>query len=280
VEHSTRFGPGLAAFAAIAVAMTAVLDAVPLRPETARGWDAYVRATEARIARELGHPQLFLATDFTSAVSSSRALARSGRVGVAKVTAVGGEAAGVVPEGLVHHWRGLVLIPGTTIDAILARVADPRDGDLFQDDVVASRVIDRGPGSLRLFLRLQRSQLITVVYNTEHAIQYRRHDARRASSRSVATRIAEVAEPGTARERELAPGQDRGFLWRLNSYWRYEQAAGGVLVECESISLSRTVPPLVRSVVQPVTDQIARGSMERTLEAMRTRFTRTSGQGD
>jgi len=34
-------------------------------------------------------------------------------------------------------------------------------------------------------------------------------------------------------------GDDRGFLWRLNAYWRYEQVAGGVIAECESITLSR-----------------------------------------
>jgi hypothetical protein len=121
---------------------------------------------------------------------------------------------------------------------------------------------------------------VTVVYNTEHAVHYTRHDDRRASSRSVATRIAEVAEPATAREWERPLGEDRGFLWGLNSYWRYEQVGGGVVVECESISLSRTVPSVLRGAVRPVIDQVARGSMERTLLAMRARFTRATAQGD
>jgi hypothetical protein len=72
--------------------------------------------------------------------------------------------------------------------------------------------------------------LVTVVYNTERAVRYARHGHTRAWSRSVATRIAEVAEPAGRWER------------RLNWYWQYEQLAGGVLVECESISLSRAVP--------------------------------------
>jgi hypothetical protein len=141
-------------------------------------------------------------------------------------------------------------------------------------------VLDRGPGSLRLFLRLQRSQFVTVVYNTEHAVRYARHGERRASSRSIATRIAEVVEPASPNEWERPVGEDRGFLWRLNSYWRYEQAGGGVLVECESISLSRTVPSLVRGAVRPLIDQVARGSMERTLLAMRARLSNTTSQGD
>jgi hypothetical protein len=60
----------------------------------------------------------------------------------------------------------------------------------------------------------------------------------------------------------------------LNSYWRYEAVPGGVLVECESISLSRSAPGVVVGAVRPVIDQVARGSMERTLLAMRARFAR------
>ena len=45
--------------------------------------------------------------------------------------------------------------------------------------------------------------------------------ARRA--RSVAIRIAELDGAETPRETEKPIGRDRGFLWRLNSYWRYEE---------------------------------------------------------
>jgi hypothetical protein len=61
-----------------------------------------------------------------------------------------------------------------------------------------------------------------VTYNTEHSVEYRRLGGRRATSRAVATRIAELADAGTPAEREKGPGQDHGFLWRLNAYWRYE----------------------------------------------------------
>jgi hypothetical protein len=35
---------------------------------------------------------------------------------------------------------------------------------------------------------------------------------------STATKIAELADAGTPAEHELPPGEDRGFLWRLNAY--------------------------------------------------------------
>jgi hypothetical protein len=126
---------------------------------------------------------------------------------------------------------------------------------------------------LRLFLRLQRTQVVTVVYDTEHAIHFLRHGPTRASSTSVATRIVEIANAGTAGERVKPAGHDRGFLWRLNSYWRYEQTEHGVIVECESISLSRAVPSLLAATLRPLIDHVARGSMERTLKSMRVRFT-------
>ena len=104
-----------------------------------------------------------------------------------------------MPNGTVHHWRGSVFIPGITLDEVLARVANPTARDMAQEDVLDSRVLERGPGMLRLFLRLQRSQIVTVVYDTEHAIHYARHGRTRASSTSVATRIVEVANAGHAR---------------------------------------------------------------------------------
>ena len=65
---------------------------------------------------------------------------------------------------------------------------------------------------------------------------------------------------------------DRGFLWRLNAYWRYQDIAGGVVAECESLTLSRDVPSVVRFLVNPVIERTAIESMTRTLSALRTRF--------
>jgi hypothetical protein len=90
----------------------------------------------------------------------------------------------------------------------------------------------------------------------------------------VATKIAELAEVGTPREREKPPGSDRGFLWRLNAYWRYETVPGGVLIECESVSLSRSVPLLVRPFVTGTVEGVARESLERTLAGLRAALTR------
>ena len=119
-------------------------------------------------------------------------------------------------------------------------------------------------------MRLERDAgIITATYNTEHAVEYTRVSPERASSRSISTKIAEIAGAGTPQEREKPPGEDHGFLWRLNAYWRFEQSGNGVLIECESVSLSRSVPLVVRPVVGPIANRIARESLARTLRSLR-----------
>jgi hypothetical protein len=258
----------------LAFSPTASASGAQLRAETTEGWTRYVRATEQRIDRELASAGgRFLAGEFDASGRVDLRSLRAGEIVVVEIESRDEAGRSIpVPAGLVHHWRGTVFLPGVTLDQLLDRVANPVSHDLMQEDVVESRVLGREPGSVRVFLRLQRQQLVTVVYNTEHHVAYERHSAGRASSRSIATRIAEVDDPATPGEREKPPGQDRGFLWRLNSYWRYQAVDGGVIVECESISLSRTMPALLRATVQPIVDHVARSSMERTLLSMRDRF--------
>jgi hypothetical protein len=118
-------------------------------------------------------------------------------------------------------------------------------------------------------MRIERdATVMTVTYNTEHAVEYRRLGSR-AASRSVSTKVAELADAGTPKEREKRAGDDHGFLWRLNAYWRFEPLGDGVLIECESVSLSRSVPPIARFVVGPIANRIARESLERTMRSLR-----------
>ena len=100
-----------------------------------------------------------------------------------------------------------------------------------------------------------------VAIDTEHDMAFRRRTPSLATARSVATSIRETG------------GGDRGFLWRLNSYWRYEAVNGGVAVEIESLTLSRGIPSVFRPVVAPIVRSIARESMCRTLDNVRKTMT-------
>jgi hypothetical protein len=232
-----------------------------------------VGATEARIASELRSPGSFLVTDFTPEAASVRRAVVDGRIPVSAMRATGGQGARIeVPDGLISHWRGSVFLPGVTLDTLLERLRNPPESGPYQEDVLALRVLDRRPDELDLFIRMTRTKVVTVTYDTEHRISYRHHGPTRVSSRSVATRIAEIEDAGTGRERSNAPGQGRGFLWRMNSYWRYEQVQGGVIVELESLTLSRNIPLGLGIAVQPIVDRIAAESMTRTLDSLRRSY--------
>jgi putative flippase GtrA len=271
--------PLVAAWLLLALAPGAA-PAAELTKETKAAWRTQVAATEARIDRELQSQARFLSLDFDDAKDAAQAhtALRGGTVTVRNLAGADRSGDGLeVPAGTIHHWRGAVFIPNVGVEEVLAAVADPSAGTAHrQEDVLEARVLSRSPNHLRLFLKLQRRAIVTATYNTEHDVVYRTHGPGRASSRSVATRIAEVVNPGQADEHERPPGVDRGFLWGLNSYWRYQAVPGGVIVELESLTLSRGVPWGAGAVVQPFVDQVARESLTRTLVSLRARFATAS----
>jgi putative flippase GtrA len=205
------------------------------QPETLAAWERYVAVTEARLEQTR-----------TSAAPPGT---------LTTAIAAGGDSLHV-PGGTISDWRGSVFIPRITLDRLLSGLQHPGTPPP-QEDVVSSRVIERGPDLVRVSIRLVRHAIVTVTYDTEHEMRFRRWTSRLATARSVATRIEEVG------------GDDHGFLWRLHSYWRYEEVDGGVLVDLESLTLSRNVPSFVRPIAAPLVNRIARESMVRTLEALR-----------
>ncbi len=250
------------------------LEAAQLRQETIQAWKAYVEATQRRILAELAAPQGFLAMDFLegSRPAAERNAVLEGSIPVAKICSLDAEGRRIdIPGGAIHHWRGSVLIPGVRLEDLLARIANPAPEDTKQEDVLESAVLERGPGFHVLYLRLERKKIVTVAYNSEHVVRYEKHGDARAFSSSESRRIAELESANPGEEREKPVGNDRGFLWRLNSYWRYEQVRGGVIVECESLTLSRGIPPVLSLMIRPLIDGVARESMQRTLGVMRDR---------
>jgi len=116
---------------------------------------------------------------------------------------------------------------------------------------------------------MQKRTVVTVTLDTWYDIHFTRLDADRAYSRSVSTRIQQVEDAGTSTEHLDPAGRDSGYLWRINSYWRYEHRNNGTLVEWESIALSRTIPFVVAWFVNPLVRRIARETVENMLVATR-----------
>lgn len=250
--------------------------AAELTAATVAAWQQYERQVDERYDRAPSTGDTFFAQDAFKdpAPETKRWRQRviDGQVSMARIASPSpGAAAPSVPDGRVHHWVGGVFIPNVPLEAVVRHLKDRagRESEAF-DDVTASKLLSRDGDRISVYMRLKRESIITVSYNTEHTVVYRRLGATRASSRSVATKIAELIEPGTPREREKPVGNDHGFLWRLNAYWRFEETNGGVLIECESVSLSRSVPALLRPFVTGTVERIARESLEKTLVSLRT----------
>ncbi len=244
------------------LALPAVAGAEPLGAATLAAWDAEVRKLEARLETESART-----ASFDGLAPSVRAALQRGEAVIENVDDYPTD----VPNGLVHLWRGRVFIPGVSLAQLIAVVRDPVAHK--QEDVLEARLLDRSGDTDRIFLKITRSALVTVAYNTEHIVTYHTRGPALVTSRSEATKIAELDGLGTPEEREKPSGADRGFLQRMHAYWRYESTPGGVLVTLDSLTLSRTIPWALSPVASPIVNRIARESVIRTLRSLRARFT-------
>jgi putative flippase GtrA len=279
------FGSEMLVFRTAAVVMALILTpsavsrthasesavAAELQARTLAAWETYQRQVDGRFRQDAR-----FAHDAFGRDKNWRDVARSGAIAMfeADRPMPGGQTLDV-PDGTINHWVGAVFIPGATLNDVLNDLKQSAGKESQNyEDVIASRLIDRSGDRVRVYLKLRReSALVTVHYNTEHDVEYRTIDSTHAASRSTATKIAEIADVGKPTERDKKPGEDYGFLWRLNAYWRYEQVQGGVLIECESISLSRGIPFALRLFVTRSVKGIARESLEKTLRGLRATLT-------
>jgi hypothetical protein len=250
---------------ALAAALAIPAAAAELKPKTTEAFDQYITRTEERLANS----KPFLWAD------ESPERVRRVRQGEVVVAPFFKKPETAVPNGLIHDWVGTVFIPGATLERTLALVQDyNRHKEIYKPEVIDSRILSHEGNNFRIFLRLQKKKVITVVLNTEHEVQYIRVDDTRWRSLSRTTKIAEVENPGKPNEREKPPGTGEGFLWRLNSYWRFEQRDGGVWVECQAVSLTRDIPTGLGWVVDPITRNLPKESLENTLRATRNALTK------
>src|SRR6266481_6728063 len=182
-----------------------------------------------------------------------------------------------VPSGLIHHWVALGFIPGTTLQQVLALLQDYDHHEvIYKPDVLRSKLLIADGNRFKVYMRLHQKAVITAVFNAEFNVSYFPVDENRVYSRSYSTRIAEVENPDGSNEREKPIGKDRGFLWRLYSYWRFQEKDGGVYVQLESVALTRSVPALLAWVVNPLLKSIPREYLSRLLTSTRVALTNKS----
>ena len=249
-------------------------DGATLQAKTVRDFAKYSAAVEAQATRAIANNEPFLEYERLPAAEQARVLAmlRRGEVYVERAVARDGANEIAVDGGLVNHWRGTVFVPKVKLDALLKVLQEPQTDKHKQEDVLSSRVVSRDGDSQKVYLRLRRTKFVTVVYDTEYDVDYKRLTPDRAVSTSISTKVVEIENAGTPQERALPEGNDHGYMWKLNSYWRYKQVDDGVFVEIESVTLSRDLPAIIGPLIRPIVTSTARESMTRTLASVRARF--------
>jgi len=247
---------------------------VNLEPGTLDAFNHYVLATESRIDKEVARPGAFLYLEGLPEPRRSqiRASLHRGDIYMDQMETRDDSGSAIeAPDGMIHHWIGAVFIPGVSLHQVLDLVQDyDRHQGIYQPEVVRSRLIRHDGNDFQIFYRLREKKVITVTLNTNHDVRYFPIDATHCRSRSIATRIAEVAGADSPGEYEKPVGHDGGFLWRMDSYWRFEEQDGGVYVEVESVSLTRDIPMGLGWMLRPFVTSIPRESLLMTLGSTRT----------
>ena len=182
-----------------------------------------------------------------------------------------------VPGGMIQDWRGAVFIPRASIEKVRAVLQDYDNyGQFYKPEVIESKLIAHQGNDYDIFLRLRKRQVLTVVLNTRYRVHYALPDPHSMEVSSRSTRIAEVKDPARSLSVEYPLGRDSGFLWRLNSYWRFEEADGGVYAECRAVSLSRDVPLGLGWMIKGFVTKFPKESMQNTLRGTKAAVERLS----
>jgi len=252
--------------AVLAVAGMLVAGAGPARadgpsPHALASWQRYVSAVErARAADDLRAVPAW-ATDEDRQGTLVRAAVSRGELHITR-RAIAID----VDNATLEHWQGSLLLEGVTLAQVSERLRHPERYPQ-PADVLALEVSDRSDAGHDLYLRLTRSMLVSATYDTWHRVGHQSRGPNRVDSTSVATRIEEVQRPGTPSERRVRLEESRDFLWRMQSFWRFSAVPGGVIVTCESMTLSRPVPLGLGLVSRPIITRVARESMTTALRA-------------
>ena len=158
---------------------------------------------------------------------------------------------------------------GDRLDPAVAGIHHGEANHRNRSEVKRSKLLGRDGNEFKVYMRFYKKKNVAVELNTEHEARYFPIDATRMHTRSYATRIAEVENPGKVNERERPVGNDRGFLWRLNSYWRLEEKYHGVYVQWEAFSLTRKVPTGLGWLIGSFISGVPRESLHNTLNSTR-----------
>jgi hypothetical protein len=258
-----------AAFFAMVLMLVPVGNVVVAEPQPVAnsGFNSYIEGIESRLAHQHQSQGSFLAG--LDASEDNRSRLRGGELIIEKLTPANGPD---LPGAMLHHWRATAFVPGARAADFERMMKDFNSyPQHFAPQVVQAHLLserdDDGIDRVVASMRVRQKHIITVVMDMTYDIAFARLDPQHGYSLSRSTSIAEIESPGTSGERALSASEEHGFLWRLNTYWSWEERDGGLYMQIETVSLTRSIPAGLGWAVGPFVESVPRDSLEFTLRS-------------
>jgi hypothetical protein len=256
----------------LAIRFAPVAYAAELKPATVEAFERYRRIAEAAIEQDASSPDRFLHVFHGDAAARAKAevLLRRGEVAVDRLRATDNGHRIEVPDGLIHHWIGSIFVPNVSLRTAVAVLQDfDQHADLFRPNIQRSKILDHDTDRFHITLRFYMKKIVAVTVDTESLAEFTPRGPDRETSAIRSVRVNEVDAAGTPEERQKPDGHGGGYMWRMNTYWRFLERDGGTYIECEALTLSRNVPTGLGWLIGPVVASIPRDMLTSALQATR-----------
>ena len=257
---------------AVVVGVVATLSALQLQPRTLEAWDRYIALHDAELAenRANGVPYLWIDRLPEGERAMRQAELDRGEVVVEDLEVLDHGEKVEVRDGKIHHWVGTVIVPGATLDEVVAFVQDyDKYPQRFAPMIERAEVLSHEGDRWIVRMRNRTKKVITVVIDADYIVDYTRLGPSRLETMNVATNLFHVHDAGTAQERRQPGDEADGFLWRFRMICRFDQRDEGTYEECESVSLTRSVPWGLGWIVNRFVDSVPRETMEFNMGVVR-----------
>lgn len=229
-------------------------------PAAVAGFNDYAGQVEARLAEQHKSTDGFLAP-------VDRARLKNGDVVIEHLTPANAKE---LPGALMQDWRGTAFVPGAKGEDFERVMRNfeifPR---IYSPEVLKASVRTMGANHYLVTMRVRQQHVVTVVMDMTYDTTFGRLDPQHGYSLSRSTQITEIDAAGTPQERPSSADEQHGYLWRLNNYWSYAEGDGGLYIQVESVSLSRSAPKGLGWMIGPFIKNVPRESLEFTVRATR-----------
>jgi hypothetical protein len=269
--NAVRGNPGSTAVIGLGFLLTAQVYGATIAVQTLEAWNDCEQEARAEVLKESSTPERFLFTDSRPEHLESAQFRRG-------LFITSPHSGGMpIPSGLIHHWFGTISIPNAHLAELIAVLQDYNSyAAVYKPGVVESKLLGRDQNEFTYRLKfVQRGFGIKAGLLANFKSTYYRLAPDAGYSVTEAANLTELADPGTPEERPLTQNASHGYVEKVFTIVRYREVDGGVYVEVESLTLSRSIPAAIRWMVTPLVQRFSRQTMADTLDHLKNRVIET-----